>query len=92
MLQKIIKQLVEDATDGLKHDVEAYANRILKRMLRTMVIAGVGLTFLAAGSVFVLIGVVAYLSRLMFGGLAWGLVGLIVVLAGGVLLLLVSRR
>ena len=91
MLQRIIRQLIEDATDGVKHDVEAYANRILRRMMKTLVLAGVGVTFLAAGSVFLLVGTVIYLSRFMFNGLAWGLVGLIVVLVGGVLLLLIRR-
>jgi hypothetical protein len=41
-------------------------------MMRTIVIGGMGVTFLAAGSVFFLIGIVAYLSRFMFGGWAWG--------------------
>lgn len=91
MLQKIIRQLVDDVTDGVKHDVEAYANKILRRMMRSMAIGGVGVTFVAAGSVFVLIGLVAYLSRFMFSGLAWGLVGLVVVLVGGVMLLLIRR-
>lgn len=91
MLQQIIRQLVDDVTDGVKHDVEAYTNRILRRMMRGMVIGGVGVTFVAAGSVFVLIGLVAYLSRFMFSGFAWGLVGLVVVLVGGLMLLLIRR-
>ncbi|MDA4115147.1 MAG: phage holin family protein [Thaumarchaeota archaeon] len=91
MLQKIIRHLMEDATDGLKHDVEAYANKVLKQMMRTLVLAGVGVTFLAVGSVFLLVGVVASLSKFMFSGLAWGLVGLIVALVGGVLVLLIRR-
>lgn len=91
MFQKIIRELVKDAADGLKHDVEAYANKILRRILRTLVLAGVGVTFLAAGSIFVLIGLVTYLSRFMFSGLAWGFVGLVVALVGAVLLLLVRR-
>jgi hypothetical protein len=91
MFQKIIRQLVEGVTDGVKHDVEAYANKVLRQMMRTLVLAGVGVTFFAAGSVFLLVGIVTYLSKFMFSGLAWGLVGLIVVLVGGVLLLLIRR-
>jgi len=91
MFQKIIRELVKDVADGLKHDVEAYANKILRRILRTLVLAGVGVTFLAAGSIFVLIGLVTYLSRFMFSGLAWGFVGLVVALVGAALLLLVRR-
>lgn len=91
MLQKIIHQLVEGVTDGLKHDVEAYTNRMVQRMMRTLALAGVGVTFLAVGSIFFLIGAVSYLSRFMVSGLAWGLVGMIVVLVGGVLLLLIRR-
>jgi hypothetical protein len=91
MLQKIIQQLIEEFTDGLKHDFEGYANRILRRVLRILVLGGMGVTFLAVGSIFILIGIVTYLSRFMFSGLAWGLVGLIVALVGGVLLLLIRR-
>ena len=91
MFQKIIRELVKDVADGLKHDVEAYANRILRQMMRTLVLAGVGVTFLAAGSIFLLFGIVIYLSKFMFSGLAWGLVGLIVALVGGILLLLIRR-
>jgi len=91
MLKEIIQQLIEDLTGGLKHDVEAYADRILRRMLKTLVLGGIGVTFLVAGSIFVMIGIVAYLSTFMFSGLAWGLVGLIVALVGGALLLLIRR-
>jgi hypothetical protein len=91
MFQKIIQKLVKEAADGVRHDVEAYVNGILGRMVRTLVLAGVGVTFLAAGSIFVLVGVVTYFSRFMFSGLAWGLVGLVVALVGAVLLLLIRR-
>jgi di/tricarboxylate transporter len=91
MLKEIIQQLIEDFTGGLKHDVEAYADRIVRRVLKAIVLGGLGVTFLAAGSIFVLIGIVTYLSTLMFSGLAWGLVGLVVILVGGVLLLLIRR-
>jgi hypothetical protein len=91
MLQKIVRHLIDDATDGLKHDVEAYAKKVLTQMMKMLVLAGVGITFLAAGSVFLLVGIVTYLSKFMFSGLAWGLVGLIVALVGGLLLLLIRR-
>jgi len=91
MLKEIIQQLIEDLTGGLKHDVEAFADKILRRTLKTLVLGGVGVAFLVAGSIFVLIGIVAYLSTIMFGGLAWGLVGIIVALAGAALLLLIRR-
>jgi len=91
MLQKLFQQLLEGVTDGLKHDVEAYTNKMVRRMMKTLVLAGVGVTFLTAGSIFLLIGVATYLSRFMFSGLAWGIVGLVVLLAGAVLLLLVRR-
>jgi hypothetical protein len=60
-------------------------------MLRMLILGGIGITFLAAGSIFILLGFVSYLSQFMFSGLAWGLVGLITVLVGGLLLLLIRR-
>jgi di/tricarboxylate transporter len=91
MLKEIIEKLIEDFTGGLKHDVEAFADRILRRMLKALVLGGLGVTFLAVGSIFVLIGIVTYLSTFMSSGLAWGLVGLVVAMVGGVLLLLIRR-
>jgi hypothetical protein len=91
ILQKAVQQLVDSLTDQMKHSIEGHADRLQRRLLRTLVLGGLAVTFLAAGSVFVLFGVVAYLSQLMFGGLAWGVVGLIAALVGGVLLLLIRR-
>jgi hypothetical protein len=91
MLQEIIHRLLDEATGGLKHDVEVYADRIIRRMLKTLVLGGLGVTLLSAGCIFFLIGTVTYLSTFMFGGLAWGIVGVAVALFGGVLLLLIRR-
>jgi hypothetical protein len=91
MLNKIFRQLIEELTGGLKHDVEAYLERILRRAVKTLLLGSLGVAFLIAGSIFVLIGMVAYLSAFMFSGLAWGLVGVVVALVGGVLVLLVRR-
>jgi len=90
-LQRAVQELVDSLTDQLKYSIEGYTSRLQRRVLRTLVLGGLGVTFLAAGSVFVLFGVVVYLSQVMFGGLAWGIVGLIAALVGGVLLLLVRR-
>jgi hypothetical protein len=51
----------------------------------------VGLTFLAVGFVFILSGAATYLAQFMFSGFAYGLVGLVAALVGGVLLLLIRR-
>jgi hypothetical protein len=91
MLQEIIRRLIGEFTDGLEHDLERHVDRILRRALRTLVLAGMGITFLAAGSIFILIGAVTYLSQFIFSGFAWGLVGLIVALVGAMSLLLVKR-
>ena len=91
MLKEIIQKLIEDYTGGLKHDVEAYAEKIIRRVLKALVLGGIGVTFLAAGSIFILIGIVGYLSTFMPNDLAWGLVGLVAALVGGVLLLQIRR-
>ena len=91
MLQAIIQKLIGELTEGLKHDLERSADKVLRRVVRTLVLTGMGITFLAAGSIFILISVVSYLSQFMFGGFAWGLVGLIAALAGATSLLLIRR-
>jgi hypothetical protein len=91
MLEGVIKELIEDLTEGLKRDIERYADRMMRRALRTLVLAGMGITFLAAGSFFMMVGVVNYLSQFIFTGFAWGIVGLVAALVGGALFLLIRR-
>jgi len=91
MFQSIIRRLIGEVTEGLEHDLERHLDRVLHRALKTLVLAGMGITFLAAGSIFFLIGTVAYLSLFMLSGYAWGLVGIIVALVGAMSLLLVRR-
>jgi hypothetical protein len=91
MFQEIIRRLIGELTEGLEHDLERHVDRILRRALRTLVLAGMGITFLAAGSIFILMGVVTYLSQFIFSGFAWGLVGLVVALVGAMSLLLIKR-
>lgn len=91
MLQGIIQELIEDFTEGLKRDIEGYTDKLMRRALRTLVLAGIGITFLAAGSFFMMVGIVNYISQFIFIGYAWGVVGLVAVLVGGVLFLLIRR-
>jgi hypothetical protein len=91
MLQSIIRRLIGEFTEGLEHDLERHLDRVLRRAVKTLVLAGMGITFLAVGSIFFLIGTVSYLSLFMLSGYAWGLVGIIVALVGAMSLLLVRR-
>ncbi len=91
VVQGIIQELIDDLTVGLKRDLERYADRMMRRAVRTLALAGIGITFLAVGSFFILVGIVNYLSQFIFSGFAWGAVGLVAVLVGGVLFLLIRR-
>jgi hypothetical protein len=91
MIQGIIRRLIGELTDGLEHDLERHLDRVLRRALKTLVLAGMGITFLAAGSFFILVSAVTYLSQFMFSGFAWGLVGLVAALLGAMSLLLIRR-
>jgi len=91
MLQALIRRLIGEFTEGLEHDIERRVDRVLRRALKTLVLAGIGITFLAVGSIFVLIGAVSYLSIFVLSSYAWGLVGLIITLVGAISLLLVRR-
>ncbi len=75
----------------LESDLEHYADRLVARILRVLALGAAAVTLLTVGSVFVLLGTVEYLSSVVTGPLAWGLVGLGSG-ALGVLLLLLARR
>jgi len=82
IIRELIKLVVGELTVGFKSVLEGYADRTLRRVVRTLILAGMGITFAAVGSTFVLVGIVTYLSQFMQGGLAWGVVGLIAALVG----------
>lgn len=64
---------------------------MVRRVIKLLAFAVVGLTFLAVGFLFMLFGIATYLAQFMFSGLAYAIVGLIAVLSGGILLLLIRR-
>jgi len=86
-LQDVITYLL----DKTKAPAQDYANRVLAKLVRLVLVTVVGVSFLAAGLIFFLIAIITYLSQLMVAWLAWGIVGLITALVGGVLLLLLRR-
>jgi uncharacterized membrane protein YhiD involved in acid resistance len=86
-LQDVITYLL----DKTKAPAQEYANRVLAKLVRLVLVTVVGVSFLAAGLIFFLIAIITYLSQLMTAWLAWGIVGLITALIGSVLLLLLRR-
>jgi hypothetical protein len=86
-LQDVITYLL----DKTKVPAQEYANRVLAKLVRLVLVTVVGVSFLAAGLIFFLIAIITYLTLVMPAFLAWGLVGLITALVGTVLLLLLRR-
>jgi len=82
---------MDEVSGQLKHMLEAYTRKIIRRAIKVLILCMVGLTFLGVGFVFILYGTASYLAQFMFSGLAFGLVGLIAALVGIVLILLVRR-
>ena len=82
---------MDEVSGQVKHMLEAYTRKIIRRAIRILVLCMVGLTFLGVGFVFILYGTASYLAQFMFSGLAYGIVGLIAALVGIVLILLVRR-
>jgi hypothetical protein len=83
--------VVDEVSGQLKHALEAYTRRIIRRAIRVLILCMIGLSFVAVGFVFILYGTASYLAQFMFSGLAYGLVGLIAALVGAILLLLARR-
>ena len=90
-MSSFIQEIIDLLLHEIKRALRGYANRILIKVVKLLILSVVGVSFLAIGLIFVLIGIVTYLSELMFPGLAWGIVGLIAALIGAILLLLLRR-
>jgi len=100
---KAVQDLVDDLLEHVKRDLDGYANtakqdfelfvdRSLRRVVKAMVPAVLGVVLVTAGVIFSLMGLVTYLSQLVNPALAWAIVGLGMVGLGAVLVLRLLRR
>jgi hypothetical protein len=92
ILKDVLQLLSDEVSAQLKHALEAYTRRIIRRAMRILILCMLGVTFAAVGFVFMLYGTATYLAQYMFSGLAFGLVGLIAALVGAILILLAKRE
>jgi hypothetical protein len=92
VLKDVLQLLQDEVSAQLKHALEAYTRRIIRRAIRILILCMLGVTFAAVGFVFILYGTATYLAQYMFSGLAFGLVGLIAALVGVILILLAKRE
>ena len=91
ILKDVLKLVSDEVSVQLKHALEVYTRKIIRQAIKVVILCMVGLTFLGVGFVFMLYGTATYLGQFMFGGLAFGLVGLIAALVGVILILLIRR-
>ncbi len=91
ILNDVLRLVSDEISVQLKHALEAYTRRIIRRAIKVLILCVVGLTFLGVGFVFMLYGTATYLGQFISSGLAFGLVGLIAALVGIIMILLVRR-
>ena len=87
----ILEEIKKYLLDQLKVPAQDYASKIMGKIIKQIFLAVVGVSFVTTGLIFLLIGVVAYLSQALSSWMAWGIVGLITALLGAVLLLILRR-
>jgi len=87
-----LRPIVDELIDQFRLALEARTRRLLRRMVKLLAIGIAGITLVATGFVFVLVASAIYLSQVVYLWLAWGIVGLITLLVGGLLLLMIYRR
>jgi Putative Actinobacterial Holin-X, holin superfamily III len=103
LVYKVVEDLVDDLLDqvkgaideyatSLKHDLEAFLDKMMRRAVKTMAIGLLGAVLVSAGFVFSLIGLVTYLSPIISPALAWGSVGIVMLGIGAASLLIPLRR
>jgi hypothetical protein len=92
ILDDVFRLLKDEVSAQLKHALEAYTRRIIRRAIKVLILVMVGVTFAAVGFVFMLYGTATYLAQFMFSGLAFGLVGLVAALVGAILVLLARQQ
>lgn len=87
----IIEDIKSYLLDKMKVPAQDYANKIMAKVIKKIFLAVVGVSFVTTGLIFLLIGVVAYLTQVIAPWMAWGIVGLITAFVGALLLLILRR-
>ena len=89
----LLSSFFQSILNRLRENVQDQLETAAKRLLKIVAIALAGLTFLLLGLVYLTIGLTQYLAT-VFGSnaLAYGIVGLFLVLIGIIILLLANRR
>jgi hypothetical protein len=99
---KAVEDLVDDLLDRVKKDledyavtarqeIEAYADKLVRRAVKGMAVGLLGAVMVSAGLIFSLVGLVRYLSPIVGPASAWGVVGLGMAGVGAVLLFAITR-
>lgn len=86
-----VKETIDEYVAELKVDLELFVDDLVRKVAKAMAIGALGATMLSAGAVFALVGLVIYLSRFLGAALAWGVVGLGMVVIGGAMLFVLYR-
>lgn len=83
LIDTLIRVIIQRAFGGLSR----YVERLVKRLLRVAGLYVMGLVVALVGVVFVATGVVKWLAMMMASWLAWLIVGIVLLLLGMVLTL-----
>jgi len=86
-INAILKKISSTILGEVQEAVGGYVKDKIKRVLKTIAVSVTAVVFLAAGFIFVCVGLIRYLSLIVPSWLAWIFVGIIVAMIGLSLLL-----
>ena len=99
VVQQIVDSLIEQVKRSISRYIarteayiQEYARHVVAKVIRLLVLVGVGGTLLAVGLIFILVGTVDYLRLYIAAWMAWGIIGGIIAIAGGALLAVAIRK
>lgn len=99
VVQQVVDSLIEQVKRSVSRYIsrteayiQEYARKVVSKVIRLLVLAGVGVTLLAVGLIFILVGAVDYLRLFVAAWMAWGLIGVIIAVAGGAMLAIAIRK
>ena len=87
-----IPKIIDVLLDEVKAVVRDYTKQLIVRMVKLLAITFIGVVCLSVGLVVILYGTVKYLGLLVQVWIAWGLVGIIALLLGGLMLFLLRAE
>ena len=92
MLRTMLSSLFKELKKDLRENIRSYIFDAIRPLLKKVILAIIGASLVAIGVVFACVSLVKFLTIYVSAWMAWGLVGLTILIMGSLMSLVALRR